>query len=483
MKKTICVLGLFMLFSCSYDKEEGGIQDQANQIASAGDGKYDLLGYGYDIKGEYADPSSGKSLIFDINRIKSSEPNRIEKSIFSKQSADVVSGSSMRDYTESIAAKFKVKGSGFFGLFKASVYTNFDGTTSNLENYSYASYFYNIEMARIALMLPAMDYNNYLTLNFKEDIIRLTPEEIVQLYGTHVLMDITLGARLNISYRGMGTSSSSSNKTNAGANVKFSASKLFGLDTSLSGTVSSSHSNAFNNQRLTYKSTGGAPSTVLSSFIDIANMNDVMSLPSIDISGWINSINANTITLMKINEDGIVPIYELIHNKEKAKLVKDYVMTNQYEAPVHGSVPIRNGLSFSNIDLVPGLMFIDQSSSLFDGKNYILLYTEHDGFIRIASYDAGSNNDLSQLSSVFDIKSTTPIITVSIAGPPFYLDPSKTSVKLNLENNKKYLVYENGWDKRAYLINNTAIMEQYSFKKNIVIGTVPNLNEYKVSIL
>jgi hypothetical protein len=478
MKKILCLLSVFVLFSCSHEDNDKGLQTPENQISSAGDGQYDLLGYGYDIKGEYADPSAGRSLVFDITRIKNYEPFRIEKSLFNKQTAELVSGGSMHEYTEELSAKFKIKGSGFFNLFKASVYVNFDGTSTDKSNYSFASYFYNIEKSKLALMLPTRDYNNYLTLNFKEDVIRLTPEEIVQFYGTHALMDITLGARLSIHYRGLSSSSSSSKKTNAGANVKFSASKLFGLDTSLSGSVNNSQSNSFSDQRLTYKTIGGAPSSILSSFINLSNINDILTFPSINVDPWVNSINNSTTTLIKINENGLVPIYELINNDAKAKAVKDYVLTGQYEPFSHGYAPTQGG----GVNLEPGLMFIDYCTVLFDGKYNILMYTEHDGFMKIASYEPGSNVDFSQLSTMFDIKNNIPVMQ-QCPSSVLSLDPTKTSVKINTENNKKYLIYVDGWDKRAYLINNNAILEKYSFKKNITIGSIPNLNDYKVSIL
>lgn len=253
---------------------------------------------------------------------------------------------------------------------------------------------------------------------------------------------------------------------------------MFGLDTSLSGSVNNSQSNSFSDQRLTYKTIGGAPSSILSSFINLSNINDILTFPSINVDPWVNSINNSTTTLIKINENGLVPIYELINNDAKAKAVKDYVLTGQYEPFSHGYAPTQSG----GVNLEPGLMFIDYCTVLFDGKYNILMYTEHDGFMKIASYEPGSNVDFSQLSTMFDIKNNIPVMQ-QCPSSVLSLDPTKTSVKINTENNKKYLIYVDGWDKRAYLINNNAILEKYSFKKNITIGSIPNLNDYKVSIL
>ena len=73
MKKFYFLLGvLFISYSCSEFEElpndQYPLPDAITRLA--GDGKYDLLGFGYDVTGEYLHPRSVRSPVLDIKSTK-----------------------------------------------------------------------------------------------------------------------------------------------------------------------------------------------------------------------------------------------------------------------------------------------------------------------------------------------------------------------------------------------------------------------------
>ncbi len=471
-----------LAIGCSNDyDEQTNKPDQdttANITKSAGDGKYDLIGYGYDIKGEYANASYGKSKIFDVSKIVQLDPNRFEESLINNQTVELFAGSTATEYKKNIITKVSAGGDGFFGLFKASVNANFTQDITNNESFTYASYEFNIEKKELKLLIPAEDYNRFLTINFKEDIERLSPKEIVQLYGTHVLTNITLGARMNILYRGKAQSNLATKANSGSANVKFAAGKIFGLDVSGSNNTSTSEFSKFTQQSLTYKTMGGSTFTAISSMLDITNPN---LMPQIELGNWLSSINGNNITLTKINPQGIIPIYNLISDNDiKAANLKKYIETDINTIYTKSTEYTDAG------SIIPedGQLLIHYDCSTFPTtQKQILMSTKNNGYIHLATVD-GTNNSIPNINtSVINIPAQqAPIIQSCLTNITSW-ETSQNTFVINSENNKKYLLTRKGNVKKAYLINNNNVLIKYNFKSNIIYGTVNNLDDYTIHIL
>src|SRR4051812_10061104 len=73
--------------SCSKEKlnVKADGQSSTNQTNSSGDGALDLLGYGYNVTGEYGNSSAATYKIIDVDRLKIDFPNRVETDLSKKQ--------------------------------------------------------------------------------------------------------------------------------------------------------------------------------------------------------------------------------------------------------------------------------------------------------------------------------------------------------------------------------------------------------------
>ena len=71
MKKSYYLLGFLPLFySCSEIEDLPNVESSVSNVTTraAGDGVYDVLGYGYDVTGEYLHPMSVRNPVLDINK-------------------------------------------------------------------------------------------------------------------------------------------------------------------------------------------------------------------------------------------------------------------------------------------------------------------------------------------------------------------------------------------------------------------------------
>ncbi|MGE8290656.1 MAG: MAC/perforin domain-containing protein, partial [Sphingobacterium sp.] len=181
---------------------------------------------------------------------------------------------------------------------------------------------------------------NYLTADFKNDIISKSPEELIFLYKTHVLLDISLGGRLLFNY----TANISNETTTEKKTSKVEGGlgffvKKFGINFKTSKTTEEMKQN-FNESRERqmylkfYGGTGSGRSITYDS--------DGYSSETINISTWQQSINKDNCALVDIQR--MVPLYEFIDNPTKKaqvkaailKHIKDRQITELGEVPIYG---------------------------------------------------------------------------------------------------------------------------------------------------
>ena len=105
----IYVLCITLISSCNNDSLDGTQNDPERyremQIRSGGDGAYDLLGYGYDITGEYG-PTSGKSQVIDLNAFLNTYPDRIETNEPRSSTYEITTGYNSLDLSQKMAINF-----------------------------------------------------------------------------------------------------------------------------------------------------------------------------------------------------------------------------------------------------------------------------------------------------------------------------------------------------------------------------------------
>ena len=290
---------------------------QSVNTRSAGDGVYDILGYGYDITGPYLDTKSSRAIVFDTNKLLEKgliTPYKLEESRFRYSS-----GKDVIDFTTNMSSSLQMSTPGILKVIGgASLNIAFGGNSHYNSDYSYAyctqQYIdsrYRISEADINVLKTC------LTKQFIERLSTYTPEQIVEEYGTHVLKDIYLGAKFEVYYMAKSTSSSKKESINAGLGASLFS--LFKMD----GKFQYDESLAITNkeQSLYYFTIGGDPAVGVQGSLNPENS------PSIDIGKWMASVKSSTPKFIDVdnNSQSFIPIYELVTDPTKKQTLKAYI--------------------------------------------------------------------------------------------------------------------------------------------------------------
>ena len=290
---------------------------QSVNTRSAGDGVYDILGYGYDITGPYLDTKSSRAIVFDTNKLLEKgliTPYKLEESRFRYSS-----GKDVIDFTTNMSSSLQMSTPGILKVIGgASLNIAFGGNSHyNSDNsFAYCTQQYIDSRYRIS----EADINvlkTCLTKQFIERLSTYTPEQIVEEYGTHVLKDIYLGAKFEVYYMAKSTSSSKKESINAGLGASLFS--LFKMD----GKFQYDESLAITNkeQSLYYFTIGGDPAVGVQGSLNPENS------PSIDIGKWMASVKSSTPKFIDVdnNSQSFIPIYELVTDPTKKQTLKAYI--------------------------------------------------------------------------------------------------------------------------------------------------------------
>ncbi|MFS2435370.1 MAC/perforin domain-containing protein [Bacteroides uniformis] len=290
---------------------------QSVNTRSAGDGVYDILGYGYDITGPYLDTKSSRAIVFDTNKLLEKgliTPYKLEESRFRYSS-----GKDVIDFTTNMSSSLQMSTPGILKVIGgASLNIAFGGNSHYNSDYSFAyctqQYIdsrYRISEADINVLKTC------LTKQFIERLSTYTPEQIVEEYGTHVLKDIYLGTKFEVYYMAKSTSSSKKESINAGLGASLFS--LFKMD----GKFQYDESLAITNkeQSLYYFTIGGDPAVGVQGSLNPENS------PSIDIGKWMASVKSSTPKFIDVdnNSQSFIPIYELVTDPTKKQTLKAYI--------------------------------------------------------------------------------------------------------------------------------------------------------------
>ena len=290
---------------------------QSVNTRSAGDGVYDILGYGYDITGPYLDTKSSRAIVFDTNKLLEKgliTPYKLEESRFRYSS-----GKDVIDFTTNMSSSLQMSTPGILKVIGgASLNIAFGGNSHYNSDYSFAyctqQYIdsrYRISEADINVLKTC------LTKQFIERLSTYTPEQIVEEYGTHVLKDIYLGAKFEVYYMAKSTSSSKKESINAGLGASLFS--LFKMD----GKFQYDESLAITNkeQSLYYFTIGGDPAVGVQGSLNPENS------PSIDIGKWMALVKSSTPKFIDVdnNSQSFIPIYELVTDPTKKQTLKAYI--------------------------------------------------------------------------------------------------------------------------------------------------------------
>ena len=167
---------------------------------AAGDGVYDLLGYGYNATGQYANSISSTFPIVDVARLKADHPTYVDQSGAETGTILFETAQNAEEFVLKLTSKVSIGGS-YNELFKGSIDENFSSTDKFSSKYVYAMYSQKVIKRRVRMVPDYAMLRSYLHQDFVNNLQTKSPYELVNIYGTHVLSDIKLGGEVSLIYR------------------------------------------------------------------------------------------------------------------------------------------------------------------------------------------------------------------------------------------------------------------------------------------
>lgn len=346
----LCILFAYFTSCTDMDTDiigEDVSKDTNLSTRSKGDGKYDVLGWGYDITKGYFDNSGVSQIaIVDIDSIIKSYPppthtGIVEGKPLEYTDMDIIAENAIQ-YAENLAANAKLSygpslpiASAFSGSLSAAW-----GQAQNYNStYSIASFQKYYALKEVAIGLSPIEMQKHLTIQFKNDLKHLSDIAIIQKYGTHILTDIILGARVEIMYKAQ---SLSQNKTKSIEASLTATLKLFKFEAGL--TYNESLASQNKDYNIKYKTIGGDPLKNRQGRITT----DPRQAPSIDISEWLNSINESNYSFIDSRPGSLIPIYELVEDPirkiQLESVVRRYIIDKQFSENSYISLTDESGL-------------------------------------------------------------------------------------------------------------------------------------------
>ena len=342
MKKLYFFLLIPLLWSCKRQNDilpaKTNVPDGKLQTRSGGDGKWDLLGYGLDVTGDLLNASSvSDAPIFDMTRFTTDYLSRIDVNTTTEGSEQYYGGATAWDYMRDVSSKksFDINGTSnpkiegakqddkTTNLFTGSLSVNSsdENKTSYSSRYSYATYEVSQKIKRIRFTgdVTTALLINYLTPEFVNNVATLTADQLVARYGTHVMLDISIGGRLRFNYSGAMLTENDYTQKTSDVKIGLGVSVLNAVGINLSADKSKAQitqvTTATSQKEYSIKFYGGT-----NSGRTIAVDKDGNTSETINIGSWQSSISVTNAALIDVGN--ALYLYDFIADPAKKALVK-----------------------------------------------------------------------------------------------------------------------------------------------------------------
>lgn len=163
----------------------------------------DALGAGYDVFGEYANPKSVKSRLFNLGSQREIIvegksfliPEIVRYTEVMQGTFESKFGKTLKEYSDTLKVSTGVEGK--YGFFQGSISTSFDRSTLQKSEYEYSTV--NDDVQKWILALPTKTdsrLKSMLDPVFNKDLNgNMDPETLFNTYGAYYLHEIVVGAR------------------------------------------------------------------------------------------------------------------------------------------------------------------------------------------------------------------------------------------------------------------------------------------------
>ncbi len=206
-----------------------------------------VLGWSYDIFGNYASPMACKRKIVDVSILETHEAT-IGNVNYDIPTSSLVSvhrleevvgfnheGESLYQYGSSLKNNLGL--SGGFKLFKASTELTFGRENESFASHRFSAtdYIHRLGDFRLQIDNPATwmqspEGHRLITENFREDLMNMDPVRFYETYGTFFVKAITVGGRCNLTYSASKNSEVTKQSLRSKSNASFSLLKLFSAE-------------------------------------------------------------------------------------------------------------------------------------------------------------------------------------------------------------------------------------------------------------
>jgi len=325
MNKTKFFLPLIfiLMYSCSDNLTETKVASTTESNVTTiskvrGDNKYDVLGFGCDITGDYLNSMGFEHPVLDIDSLL--KYNYIDHNNPVHTDVVINSGITLKTLTEKLTKKLSATASIPFsgGIFTGGFNTEFTTTNTISTKYSYAyvdvnSYYFHCGIKKYT---DISVLQKYLSADFRNDLLTKSCDQIIGLYGTHVYTDIYTGGQLRCKYKSAVLKNSDEQTVSYGANA--GVKDLCGYSASTTYTKSSSAE--FTNEHLDCTlvgGSGGAPFTWTPG-----------SGVTFNFDSWCKSVSELTphgLQLIDVADNSLIAIYEFVVDPAKKAALKTAV--------------------------------------------------------------------------------------------------------------------------------------------------------------
>ena len=351
MKKNTLLWFLFVtLVSCEADQFSEIPNSESNDkgvilVRSAGDGKNDLLGFGYNCLYSIGDNFRGaKNQIIDVNRYINNDAidpvtgatrpglplGKVETAILHGSSTQYETyGSCLSEFYQKISESISMNTGKLFTWGQASFKVEYDKSIDSKESYS----FYKADLCRNTKRMYFDTYSPkrlkyYLTDGFRFALEEYSAKEIVDDYGTHVLTDIYVGGKLSILV-------SAIQKSTATTDVKKFTSDVCNMLTSGSKDSVRTY-NSFTDLSFTLVQYGGKNVETIKKEI---SEDGAIGYDIFNWSEWVNGVDESNSNLIYSEPATLIPITEFIADPVLKQEVEDEI-TRRGAVKVETDFPI-----------------------------------------------------------------------------------------------------------------------------------------------
>jgi hypothetical protein len=286
-------------------------------LPSSAVGEYNLLGHGYDVTGPFAEASAAGHQIIDVLKYKENHPGAVDLGRSNVGEARTFASENYAHYFRMLSSR--TGGTKDQRLFKGAITSYFPDQDALSDKYIYSSYTLLVERKRVKMMNDISYLKKYVKETFKADVQSKSPQEIVEKYGTHILTDITLGAKLVVLYQAETENRDREKAAKLGLTVAMG--NVFGFSTGDIDNAKATSATGNFSQKLSYRAFNGDPDKISQT------VSPGSKHPTVDISGWHQSLVNTEDVLIDFHDlrNSLVPLYDVIEDPVKQEEVRAFI--------------------------------------------------------------------------------------------------------------------------------------------------------------